>query len=235
MADNLIYRYEIKYALYKSDFIELNNIIKSLCKKDIHADINGGYHVRSLYFDDYYDNAYVDKEASVQGRYKFRIRTYNIDNNLIKLEKKIKKGKLCAKQSTIITPNDYDNVMAKNYNSLLSYDGEMVKKFYTECQNNILTPKIIIDYKREAYVYKFGNDYIRLTFDSDIAWATNSLDIFDDKICLHNLNNTMANVFELKCSSLVPELLMDIIHPIANYKTSFSKYQLCRMEKENLL
>ena len=38
---------------------------------------NGGYLIRSLYFDDYWNSAYEEKESGVLMRKKYRIRIYN--------------------------------------------------------------------------------------------------------------------------------------------------------------
>ena len=56
-------------------------------KLDPHAE-NGGYLIRSLYFDDYWNSAYEEKESGVLMRKKYRIRIYNYSAESIKLERK---------------------------------------------------------------------------------------------------------------------------------------------------
>ena len=53
--------------------------------------------MRSLYFDDARDSALREKLDGVGSRQKFRLRLYNSDPSLIKLEKKIKRNGLCSK------------------------------------------------------------------------------------------------------------------------------------------
>ena len=58
---------------------------------DKHAK-NGVYMIRSLYFDDYFNTAYEEKDAGVLERKKYRIRVYNCSDSSIKLERKKKFG-----------------------------------------------------------------------------------------------------------------------------------------------
>ena len=53
--------------------------------------------MRSLYFDDARDSALRENLDRVGSRQKFRLRLYNSDPSLIKLEKKIKRNGLCSK------------------------------------------------------------------------------------------------------------------------------------------
>ncbi len=61
--------------------------MKHLLKK-IHYASDGGYMIRSLYFDDYWNSAYEEKESGVLMRKKYRIRIYDYSDRSIKLERK---------------------------------------------------------------------------------------------------------------------------------------------------
>ena len=74
--------------------------MKHLLKKDPHAS-DGGYMIRSLYFDDYWNSAYEEKESGILMRKKYRIRIYDYSDRSIKLERK-KKG-FGSKQSSLIS------------------------------------------------------------------------------------------------------------------------------------
>ena len=60
-------------------------------KLDKHARA-GGYTIRSLYFDDYCNSAYEEKDAGILMRKKYRVRIYNGSDKVIKLERKKKSG-----------------------------------------------------------------------------------------------------------------------------------------------
>ena len=85
------FRNEWKYLISTSEKEVLNLRMKPLMKLDPHA-VNGGYLIRSLYFDDYWNSAYEEKESGVLMRKKYRIRIYNYSAESIKLERKKKFG-----------------------------------------------------------------------------------------------------------------------------------------------
>lgn len=54
------YRHELKYLISWADKAELTTRMSPVLKLDPHA-TNGGYFIRSLYFDDYWNTAYEEK------------------------------------------------------------------------------------------------------------------------------------------------------------------------------
>lgn len=58
------YRHELKYLISWADKAALTARMSPLLKLDSHAK-NGGYFIRSLYFDDYWHTAYDEKDAGV--------------------------------------------------------------------------------------------------------------------------------------------------------------------------
>ena len=70
------FRNEWKYLISTSEKELLELRMKHLLKKDPHAS-DGGYMIRSLYFDDYWNSAYEEKESGVLMRKKYRIRIYD--------------------------------------------------------------------------------------------------------------------------------------------------------------
>ena len=56
------YRHELKYLISWADKAELTTRMSPVLKLDPHA-TNGGYFIRSLYFDDYWNTAYEEKDA----------------------------------------------------------------------------------------------------------------------------------------------------------------------------
>ena len=69
------FRNEWKYLISTSEKELLELRMKHLLKKDPNAKGNG-YMIRSLYFEDYFNNAYAEKESGVLMRKKYRIRIY---------------------------------------------------------------------------------------------------------------------------------------------------------------
>ena len=70
------FRNEWKYLISTSEKEMLMLRLKPFLQPDPHAG-EGGYYIRSLYFEDYWNSAYAEKEAGVLMRKKYRIRIYN--------------------------------------------------------------------------------------------------------------------------------------------------------------
>ena len=81
------FRNEWKYLISTSEKEMLMLRLKPFLQPDPHAG-EGGYYIRSLYFEDYWNSAYAEKEAGVLMRKKYRIRIYNNNDKFIKLERK---------------------------------------------------------------------------------------------------------------------------------------------------
>lgn len=97
------YRHELKYQITQSDYLAIRQRIGPVMKTDAHSDENGQYSIFSVYFDNIYDKALLEKINGVQKREKFRIRYYNNDFSFITLEKKSKYNDLCQKESARIS------------------------------------------------------------------------------------------------------------------------------------
>ena len=62
------YRNELKFLVNQAEYRQLQTGLHSLLGHDAHAGPDGGYHIRSLYFDDLYHTAYRQKMAGVEVR-----------------------------------------------------------------------------------------------------------------------------------------------------------------------
>lgn len=85
------YRHELKYLINEGEHAALACRMAPVFKLDKHAQA-GGYTIRSLYFDDYCNSAYEEKDAGILMRKKYRVRIYNGSDKVIKLERKKKYG-----------------------------------------------------------------------------------------------------------------------------------------------
>ena len=108
------FRNEWKYLISTSEKEVLNLRMKPLMKLDPHAE-NGGYLIRSLYFDDYWNSAYEEKESGVLMRKKYRIRIYNYSAESIKLERKKKFGSYIYKEDAPLTKDEVQKILSGEY------------------------------------------------------------------------------------------------------------------------
>nr|WP_307890027.1 VTC domain-containing protein [Clostridium botulinum] len=114
------FRHELKYYINYNDYISVRNRIKYVLKLDQNADESGEYFIRSLYYDDIYDSALYEKNFGVNIRKKYRIRIYNMSDEVIKLERKNKVGQYVCKESATISRKEYDEIINGDYKSLVS-------------------------------------------------------------------------------------------------------------------
>ena len=68
------YRHELKYYISQADYVMMSNVLGRTMDADKNANGRGEYFIRSLYFDDVFDNSMREKLSGVDGREKIRIR-----------------------------------------------------------------------------------------------------------------------------------------------------------------
>ena len=139
------FRNEWKYLISTSEKEVLNLRMKPLMKLDPHAE-TGGYLIRSLYFDDYWNSAYEEKESGVLMRKKYRIRIYNYSAESIKLERKKKFGSYIYKEDAPLTKDEVQKILSGEYEFLLKSPYNLCREFYIECMSNMMRPRTIVDY-----------------------------------------------------------------------------------------
>lgn len=203
----------------------LKSILTPLLKKDPYADLEGGYSVRSLYFDDYHDSALCDKDSGILSRRKYRIRCYNNSDNVLKLECKYKTGEFVSKSSALLTRLQYSSIISGDMEFLMEQKG-VLREFYIEHKKALLKPKVIVDYRREAYIDKFCN--LRITFDTDLCGAFNTSDIFNESVLPFHVFHNPIVILELKFNRYIPSHISDIINSVSHEASAISKYTLCR-------
>ena len=86
MARNIPLRHELKFFINEMQYQVLSRQLDRVLWRDPNGDVNNEYHIRSLYFDTIFNDAYFDKMDGDQNRDKYRIRIYNMRDTNIKLE-----------------------------------------------------------------------------------------------------------------------------------------------------
>lgn len=216
------YRHELKIQINYSDYIILKNRLSKILKRDKHAGPHGNYHVVSLYFDSLYDSALKKKINGNDKREKFRIRYYN-DLSIIKLEKKIKYKGLCAKYSSLLSEKNVRCILNGSYDVLLGED-PLKMEFYSKLKGEVLKPKSIVSYIREAYIYPVAN--IRITLDTKIH-KSSDINIFLDNYSSVAIDDNIY-LLEIKYNEFIPDIIKDIVYISNRRLDSFSKYAMSR-------
>ena len=92
------YRTELKFLCTEKQLFSMENRIALLCPRDEHADAEGKYMIRSMYFDSADDECYRACKSGEDDRKKYRIRIYNYSSERISLEcKRKERGKTLKK------------------------------------------------------------------------------------------------------------------------------------------
>lgn len=221
----LDFRHELKYQINMLDYHTIKNRLCALMAIDPNSDTDGRYLIRSLYFDNANDKALWEKLDGLNEREKFRIRYYNGDKTYIRLEKKSKLNGLGNKQSAILSYEDSLAIIQCNWKVLQQSKQPLVLELYSKMQSQLLRPKTIVQYVREAYVYPPGN--VRITFDSELKTGLFSTNLFDmDTPMVTPLEPVV--LMEVKYDNFLPDIITRLIRTGHRRAAAFSKYAACR-------
>lgn len=219
------FRHEWKHEINCGDLLELRLRLTAVARRDEHAP-DGRYFIRSLYFDDLRDRALREKLDGVDPREKFRIRYYNGDTGLLKLEKKRKVRGLCAKESAPISAEEARRILAGDLDWMPEDGRALLRELYCRMRYGGLAPKTIVDYTREPFVYEPGN--VRVTLDYDIRTGLRCTDFLDPG-CVTVPAGDAPIVLEVKWDEFLPDPIRDAVQLPGRRATAFSKYAQCRV------
>ena len=233
-STELNYRHEYKYLISEADMAVLKLMAESIMTVDSHADDEGRYLIRSIYFDDLYDTCMSENEDGTSPREKWRIRAYNCDRSNIYLECKRKEGGLIHKDSCRITYDEYEYLVGYEYDKadqrkvpgLAEDDRTVLNRFKYLVQTQGYTPKVIVEYIRYPFVYFAGN--VRVTFDTDIASSSDINRFFDEDIHKRMILPIGQQLLEVKYDELLPDYIKQALSVGSLERATFSKYFLCR-------
>ena len=204
------FRHEWKHEINYSDFLVLRQRLRAVAKPDVHAQPDGSYLVRSLYFDNLSDQALREKIDGVNRREKFRIRYYNDDISHIQLEKKSKYNGLCSKEAVTVSVESGQELEAELYSKMLSKG---------------LLPKTIVEYMRMPFVFAPGN--VRITLDYQIRTGICCRDFLNmESVTIEAAFSPV--ILEVKWDEFLPDIIRDAIWLPGRRACAFSKYAACR-------
>lgn len=220
-------RHELKFFINIGDYLAIKNRLKHIASLDKNAGPSGTYHIRSLYFDNFNDKALMEKINGYSKREKFRIRYYNDNFNFIRLEKKSKINGLCTKFSAPLTKDECEKILNNDIEWMLSSNKPLIQELYFKMKSQMLKPKTVVDYTREAYIYKAGN--VRITIDSNVRTGICSQDMFNTNLPTMKIPTNDSIILEVKFDEFLPDIIKDVIQTNTRKATSISKYAHSRM------
>lgn len=224
--EGLRLRHELKYYIDPPQYRILRSRLSALLPLDPHAGPNGRYHIRSLYFDDFKNTAFFEKQAGVARRKKYRMRIYDHSDAVIKLEKKVKLDQYIGKESTNLTREEADRILSGDISYLACSEKRFLRGFYIESRRNLLRPNVIVDYYREAYIHPMGN--VRITFDIGLHTGLNCLALFDKDIFTVGAIEEPGVIFEVKYDNFIPQAIRGLFPSTIRPRLSVGKFVICK-------
>ncbi len=219
------YRHEWKHELNYLDLLTIRARLRAVMEPDPHA-VDGKYFIRSLYFDNLFDKALREKLDGVNMREKFRIRYYNGDTSMIRLEKKSKRSGLGTKFSAPLTAGEAQKLVDGDIDWMLASEFPLVQELYCKMLYQGMRPKTIVDYTREPFIYGPGN--VRVTFDYDIRTGLRCTDFLDPG-CPTIPAGDAPIILEVKWDEYLPAIIRDLVQTPGRHAAAFSKYAQCRI------
>ena len=215
------FRHEYKYLISRSTAELLKCRLKGFMHYDRHAGQNG-YTIRSLYFDDLAANAFYDKVSGVDNRTKYRIRCYNYEYGIIKLEKKEKKGHLTRKTAQTLS---LSQVQAIQENPRI-FEGEgLAEELRLFCCAKGGKPMVLVDYDRTPFVCADGNT--RITIDENLRTLPYKGDLFASSEAMIPVLEENQVILEVKFDDFLPGYLADALADIPKVNIAISKFAMC--------
>lgn len=218
----MLSRHEEKYILTYAQYAVLLQRVRQVLTPDPHGEA-GSYTVTSLYFDDPEDTGLAEKLDGLKLHSKFRLRTYDQSNTVIKLERKDKQGILTKKISATVEKAQLSSLTQPG--SWAQLDGN-AQSLAQQLQSRLYRPKVAVRYLRDAFYFP-GTD-LRITFDRQLEALTPDMDAL---FCAdhHGIPALPPGsvVMEIKYGSYLPTFVRKLTRVHAP-QLSLSKYALCR-------
>lgn len=224
-SEQMKFRHERKHEITLADMLTVRARLRAAAFPDPHAR-DGKYEIRSLYFDNLYDKALLEKINGVNCREKFRIRLYNGDSSLIRLEKKSKINGLCNKQSAVLTAEEAQRIAGGDTEWIAADSRPLVCELYSRMNSEALRPKTVVDYTREPFIFPAGN--VRVTLDYNLRTGMNVTDFLNPDMVTVPAGNAPI-ILEIKWDEFLPDIIRELTHLDGTRTAAFSKYAACRI------
>lgn len=215
-------RKEIKYVIPLGKALAVRDRLDRLLPRDSHC-TDGPYQVRSLYFDSLNNIDFAEKLAGVADRKKVRLRIYDGDASLCKLEIKQKTDDRQQKLSLIVSEADARELSHGNIKALRNYfdSSEIGRKAYCIMAQGRYRPAVQIEYDRLAYRYPMYDT--RVTLDMNVRASESNMDLFSPDVRYTPVMRENV-VLEVKYSGKLMGFLSAMLAQFHLTQGTYSKY-----------
>lgn len=220
-----IYRKEKKYIIPIEQYLRIRPWLEQIMSLDNNAK-DGGYIIRTLYFDSLYDKDLHDNLDGLMQKRKIRLRAYLPNYENAKLECKAKDGSDGIKYTVWLNRNEIEEMISGNYSCLTKKDDPNARGIYQRMISGAYKPKTIVEYHRVAYVYHVSNT--RVTFDSKIRGTVTGNGFTKDYPGFIPLLPDSHGVLEIKYNDFLPYPIAELMKNLDSLPQANSKYTQAR-------
>jgi len=221
-------RFEFKYILTIQQAKELKEQLKNYLILDPYCYNSRDYVITSLYYDSLDFQCYWEKVNGIKFRKKLRIRFYETEDyptedSIVFVEIKQRYDKTIQKRR--VEMKYRDALMLCNEKIIPKHDEKdtpVIEEILAMVEKKNLQPTLITSYFRHAYI---GKDYdfgLRVTFDSNVRYRINDLNLAS-KNTGRFLISPDRIILEIKANEKVPLWLTELI--------GYNNYRLIRISK----
>ena len=219
-------RFERKYRCSYAEYHALKNALVPYLSPDLYTErsVTGKYLVRSIYYDTFDYQIFLEKIGGNSNRTKYRIRTYGdslAETPDVRVEIKLRRANLTQKFGSFIRISDYQNFLQCRH--WKNPEDPVLQEFERMSHLKNLQPKVLVEYQREGFYTRDGEE-IRVTFDHGLRTAA-SRTLFPQYILWQDHLEPRV-VLEIKHQNRLPKWLTRIIHQHGLKIVANSKYAL---------
>jgi SPX domain protein involved in polyphosphate accumulation len=219
-------RIENKYFIDADKVPAFLATLKEHLDLDPYAKALGYYQVNTIYFDNGRDDVVYRSLSSPTYKCKLRLRSYGGEKPIYFLEFKKKFKSDVYKSRIFLSKTQYEDFVQKgrlpDLNGEFKHDqflmelADMVRRYGT------LKPREVIQYKRQAFMNKEGEETLRLTIDSDIL-------VRRDNFEMNHLGGSPLLpkgklLIEVKLERALPVWLANALTTAGAFRGAYSKY-----------
>lgn len=223
-------RHELKYLITPLDYLLIRERLRSIAEPDPHSGADGTYSISTLYFDDDRRSAERETDDGVDDRRKLRARIYRRSAAPIRFEIKEKKGHLVSKRTFPVTSEECRRLCEADGSFLLHRQEPAARELYLQFAHRSLRPRVVVDYRREAYVFSHGD--VRITFDRHLSAGgergeATAGDFLDGTGKSRPVLPDATMILEVKFGAYLPDHVRDTLQLAGRTRLSISKFLLC--------
>ena len=223
----LFQRMEIKYMIDRTTRTALTRDLRAFMRPDAHTDQHGSYRVRSLYFDTFDFRAYHDKLAGAAERHKLRVRVYPDSATFVRFEVKSRYASFIHKITVDLPISEFESVKPVIFEHALPpphlmEDKSVSKEFFRLQKQLNMFPKIMVQYRREAFE-RLELNRVRVNFDDELM-ASRHFDLLGPLTGGRYLQKYGRTIFEIKVDGTMPFWLHMLIAKYNLQNEAISKF-----------